>query len=82
MRFYFTYGSEGQDYYGGWTVVEAPNINAAIAAFNAFHKPKGEFINCSSIYLETDIKQSNMWKNGNFGQFCHETISLTRDEVN
>ena len=35
--FYFTYGSEGHPYYGGWTEVEAPDSNAACAAFRAYH---------------------------------------------
>lgn len=28
-RFYFTYGTDGQPFVGGWTEVEAPNYGAA-----------------------------------------------------
>ena len=36
-KFYFTYGTEGQPFVGGWTLVEADNIHAAYAAFRAYH---------------------------------------------
>lgn len=33
MKFYFTYGSSGMAYKGGWTEVEAPSITIAWQAF-------------------------------------------------
>ena len=38
--FYFTYGSSGQPFIGGWTEVNAPNYGAACAAFRAYHPDK------------------------------------------
>ena len=40
--FYFTYGSSGQPFIGGWTEVNAPNYGAACAAFRAYHPDKTE----------------------------------------
>lgn len=39
-RFYFTYGTDGQPFFGGWTEVEAPDAHAACAAFRAYHPDK------------------------------------------
>ena len=35
MKYYFTYGTDGQPFVGGWTEVEAPNADIACAAFRA-----------------------------------------------
>lgn len=32
MKYYFTYGTDGQPFVGGWTEVEAPTVNLACAA--------------------------------------------------
>lgn len=80
MKFYFTYGTGGQPFYGGWTEVEAPAATAACAAFRAFHpdKTKG-LLNCSSFYTEEEFRRTNMaGSEGNFGHFCHERIILRR----
>ena len=51
-KFYFTYGSEGQPFCGGWTEVEAPNLHAACAAFQAYHPDKTEgLLNLSLIHI-------------------------------
>ena len=39
-KFYFTYGSEGHPFVGGWTEVEAPDLGTACATFRAFHPDK------------------------------------------
>lgn len=81
--FYFTYGSEGHPYYGGWTEVEAPDSNAACAAFRAYHpdQTKG-LLNCSYVYDETSFRRTVMsGPAGNFGRRCHETITLRREAV-
>lgn len=76
-KFFFTYGTSGQPFVGGWTEVNAPNRKAAVAAFRAFHPDKiGNLVNCSSIYSETEFQHTEMAKSGNFGAFCHETITL------
>ena len=80
-KFYFTYGSEGQPFYGGWTEVEAPNIRAASFAFRAFHPDKTEgILNCSDVYGENHFKRTSLYgPGGNFGYRCHETITLRRE---
>lgn len=81
MKFYFTYGVEGQPFIGGWTEVEAPDGHTACAAFRAFHPDKIEgLVNCCSIYTEEQFKATNMaGPNGNFHRFCHEKIIISRD---
>lgn len=80
-KFYFTYGTEGQPFIGGWTEVEAPDGHTACAAFRAFHPEKTEgLLNCSSVYSEENFKRTSMYgPEGNFGYRCHETITLQRE---
>lgn len=77
-KFYFTYGTEGQPFVGGWTEVEAPDSHAACCAFRAIHPDKTEgLLNCSSVYPEAAfLKTSMAGPDGNFHRFCHEKISL------
>ena len=78
-RLYFTYGTDGQPYRGGWTKVEAPNYGAACAAFRAYHPDKTEgLLNCSSVYDEDNFKQTEMYRSGR----CHEVITLRREATN
>lgn len=79
-KFYFTYGSEGHPFVGGWTEVEAQNRDEAVCAFRACH-PDGKtdgFPNCCNIYSEEDFKRTSMYACGNMGHHCHETITLRR----
>lgn len=79
-RYYFTYGTDGQPFVGGWTEVDAPNAHAACAAFRAYHPDKTEgLLNCSSIYDEEHFKQTEMYRSGNFGYRCHEVITMRRE---
>lgn len=81
-RFYFTYGTGGQPFVGGWTEVEAPNYSAACAAFRAYHPDKTNgLLNCSSVYDEEYFKRTEMYRDGNFGCRCHEVITLRREAV-
>lgn len=78
MKFYFTYGlTELQPFQGGWTEVEAPDINAAIKLFRFFHPDRTEgVVNCASIYTEEQFRNSCMaGGKGCFGKFCRERIS-------
>ena len=78
-KFFFTYGTEGQPYYGGWTEVIAPDRELACAAFRAIHPDKHEgYLNCSSVYSAADFNRTTMaGPKGNFHKFCHETITMT-----
>ena len=81
-KFYFTYGTEGQPFFGGWTEVDAPGIHAACAAFRAYHPDKiAGIVNCSSIYDEEQFKRTEMYRKSNFGCRCHEVIILRREAV-
>lgn len=78
QKFYFTYGSEGQPFTGGWTEVNAPDRLRACAAFKAFHPCKTEgILNCSGVYNEGDFRQTKMFESGNLGACCHEVITLS-----
>ena len=79
-KFCFTYGSEGQPFYGGWTEIEAPGYRTACALFRAVHPDKTEgLLNCSSVYSEEEFNKTEMaGPNGNFGRYCHEVISVVR----
>jgi hypothetical protein len=78
-KYYFTYGTDGQPFVGGWTEVEAPNVNLACAAFRLAHPDKEPgILNCSSAYTEENFLKSCMASpDGNFRKFCHERISFT-----
>lgn len=80
-KFYFTYGTGGQPFVGGWTEVEAPDYHSACAAFRAFHPDKIEgLLNCSDVYDEARFELSQMnGPEGNFGRHCLETIILRRE---
>lgn len=81
-KFYFTYGTSGQPFVGGWTEVEALTCKVACQLFRAFHPDKTEgLLNCSSVYDAQDFESCDMYVNGNFGAKCHEVIRLTRELV-
>lgn len=80
-KFYFTYGTEGFPYVGGWTEVEAETRAAACAVFRIYHpdKIKG-VLNCSDVYDQNEFMASGMI-DGNRGACCHERISLNRTQI-
>lgn len=83
MKFYFTYGTDGQPFVGGWTEVEAPNGHAACAAFRAYHPDQIEgLLNCCAMYDEEHFKRTEMYRRGNFGLRCHEVITIQRTAGN
>lgn len=76
-KFYFTYGTEKQPYYGGWTEVNAPDVTLACAAFRAVHPDRTPgLLNCSSVYDEENFKKTEMYLYGNFSFFAHEVITF------
>lgn len=81
-RFYFTYGTDGQPFFGGWTEVDAPDIHAACAAFRVYHPDKTEgIVNCSSIYNEDSFMRTQMYRDGNYNRRCQEIITLRHEVV-
>jgi len=78
-KFYFTYGSEGHPFPGGWTLVKALDREMACAIFRAFHPDHiPGLVNCCGIYGEDEFKKSKMYTNGNLGHRCWEELSATR----
>ena len=82
-KFYFTYGSDEKfPYQYGWTEIEAPDIDTAIAAFRIYHPDRHQnTINCSFWYTEERFKKSNMAEIKIPGNFCHERITVTREVI-
>lgn len=80
QMFYFTYGLEGQPFIGGWTEIDAPDMETAVKAFRVFHPDKIEgILNCSSVYTEEQFKATSMsGERGNFGRRCVEIIRIER----
>ena len=79
-HFYFTYGSEGHPFKGGWTEIVAEDMNTAISIFEAVHPsaPGCACLNCSSVYDEKQFIRTGMNETGNIGAFAHETITIER----
>ena len=81
-RFFFTYGTDGQPYVGGWTEVEAPTMKAAVQAFRAIHPDRTPgLINCSDVYTEQLFELTEMFTGDNLGHRCHEIITLRCDTI-
>lgn len=82
LRFFFTYGTSGQPFRGGWTEVHAENVEKACEAFQAYHPSKeGNLLACSSVYTEAEFKKTEMYRTDNFGARCHEIITLRRESA-
>lgn len=82
-KFYFTYGTDGQPFVGGWTEVEAPTVKAAVIAFRALHPDKTPgLLNCSDVYPQEQFERSEMFREGNFGFRRHEVITMRREAAN
>lgn len=77
-KYYFTFGSEGQPYKGGWLIIEADNIMIAMGIYRAIYPNKdGDILNCADVYTESEFKRTRMYKNNdNLGSACHCEISL------
>lgn len=76
-KYYFTYGSGGMPFQGGWTEVFADDVKKAIAAFQVYHPNKNGYINCCCVYPQEEFERGDMFKNGNFGKKCQEVIRLS-----
>ena len=74
-NYYFTYGSEGQPFVGGWTRVIACNIHDAVDLFRKVHPDKTEgILNCAAYYTEDRFYKTGMQVSGNFGSYEQEVI--------
>lgn len=79
-HYYFTYGSDGQPFCGGWTDVIAPDMESACGAFRVFH-PDVTYglLNCCAVYTEEQFKETCMYRSGrNLGAGCQEAIVIER----
>lgn len=83
-NFYFTYGSDKHmPFIGGWTQVTAPNREAAVQLFRTIHPDRTpNIVNCSFIYSEDEFVKTSMYKHGNYGKRCQETIALQHKVMN
>lgn len=77
QKFYFTFGSEGQLYNGGWVLIHAVDKADAIKKFKKRYKEKSmknHKLNYSLSYYQEDFEATRMFSDGNFGVYCHEVI--------
>ena len=81
--FYFTYGTEGQPFYGGWTEIHAPSRAIACDVFRMHHPDKTPgLLNCSSVYDREEFNRTTMsGPGGNFGFYAHEIIEVSINRV-
>ncbi|MGI6751109.1 MAG: hypothetical protein ACOX4U_00590 [Anaerovoracaceae bacterium] len=78
-KYYFTFGSSGQIYDGGWVEIHADSLREAQEKFierygeKAYKHPK--CLNYSWDYTEEEFKRTIMYEDGkNYGVGCHEVI--------
>lgn len=76
-RYYFTFGSVGHDYYGGWSEVIAESRHDATVLFCKYHqKNGGGLLRCAMVYDEEEFRKTGMYQLGrNFEHGCHEIIT-------
>lgn len=81
QNYYFCYGSEGQDYRGGWTEINAPSLDLARELFRLFHpsNPPGGFLACGEVCTEEQFRERYQnHPQGNLGAFRWEKIVVTQ----
>lgn len=78
-KFYFTFGSSGQAFAGGWVEVVAADREAAVELFRALYQGEDTgFVNCAGIYSEEEFMRTSMGIRGeNFGKGCRASIVHT-----
>ena len=77
QKFYFTYGTDSRyPFRGGWTLVYATDLQSAISIFRAHHPNRegSDCLNCADYYTAESFEKREIYKTGNFGAYCHETI--------
>ena len=76
-KYYLTFGSEGHVFQGGWVEVFADSDDEARQKFEDYYTDsvnEDGFLRFSTSYNEEQFKKTNMYKNGNFGNYCYEVI--------
>ena len=78
LKYYFTFGSDGYPYRGGWVTVEAENFKIVIDIFRMLYPDRGNgLLNCAEYYSEEAFKNTIMYANNdNLGNACHCEICL------
>ena len=81
-KYYFTFGSAGQLYIGGWIIIHARDYAEACHKFVAYYDKrsyvtsyKSGRLNFSFWYIESDFLSTGMAEKGNAGAFCHNEIA-------
>jgi len=76
--YYFTFGSYGQLYDGGWVRIQADSINEAQQKFVEHYGDKAQkdngTLNYAFSYSENHFLSTSMAREGNFGKFEQEFI--------
>lgn len=77
-KYYFTFGSEGHPYVGGWITIEADNMELATQIFRILYPDKNNgFLRYAFRYTEDEFKRTIMYEKGsNLGAACHCEIKL------
>lgn len=77
-KYYFTFGSSGQIYDGGWVEIYADSLREAQQKFIARYGDKAYkhpgILNYSWGYTEEQFRKTIMFIGDNFGSKCHEVI--------
>jgi len=75
---YFTFGSRDQIYEGGWIKIRADNLPEAQKKFIKHYGDKAwkheGILNYCSDYSQQQYEEEEMFREGNFGKFCHEEV--------
>ena len=84
MKYYFTFGSEGQLFVGGWVTVTAKSFFDARRLFIEHYGKNAldnnGFLRFSFQYDEDEFEKTGMATKGNIGAFCHEEIGKEESE--
>lgn len=79
-KYYFTFGSSGQVFEGGWVEIHADSLNEAQEKFverygdRAWKLPWEKILNYAFHYTEEQFRETIMFTGDNFGSKCHEVI--------
>ena len=72
-KYYFTFGSDDG---GGWSEVTADDLEMAIDVFCLYHPKRDGCVPCCCWYDADEFERTKMFRNGNLGQRCKESIVL------